>query len=347
MVSRERVQRAFNFKESDKIPAWCGASPEFMMKSMQALNTDEEGVRRRFVDDFRRVFGVYNEPGYQISEGTTWKSPFGVERTGIGYGQPVSHPLKGASTVKEILDYTWPDPIWVDVSDIKKNADKYNREFAILGGDWSPYWHDAIDLLGMEELYIKMYEYPDVVHALIGQIVKYYFKVSENIFEAAGDSIDIFFIGNDFGCQTGPLLGEDLFEEFLLPPLKKLIDLGHRFGHKTMLHCCGSINLLLPLMIKAGLDGIHALQPDCYGMDLYGLNFFFGDKILLNGGIDSRNILINGDPDYVRTETKKVLDILAPGGGYVAGASHDYILEETPFENVLAMFDAITEYRMD
>lgn len=345
MDSRERVIRAFAFRESDKVPAWCGASPEFMMKSMQALNTDEEGVRRRFGDDFRRILGVYKEPGYKVSEGVTWKSPFGVERTGIGYGQPVSHPLKGATTVKQILDYPWPDPSWVDVSNIKNDADKYNREFAILAGDWSPYWHDAIDLLGMEELYIKMYTYPDVVHKLMDQIIGYYYKVSENIFEAAGNSIDIFFIGNDFGCQTGPLMGADLFEEFLIPPLKKLIDLGHRFGHKTMLHCCGSISILLPSMIKAGLDGIHALQPDCYGMNLYELKKNFGTKILLNGGIDSRNVLINGDPDFVRAETKKVLDIMAPGGGYIAGASHDYILGETPFENVLAMFDTITEYK--
>ena len=35
---------------------------------------------------------------------------------------------------------------------------------------------------------------------------------------------------------------------------------------------------------------------------------------------------------------------MKPGGGYIAGASHDSILEETPVENVLAMFDAIREY---
>jgi uroporphyrinogen decarboxylase len=32
------------------------------------------------------------------------------------------------------------------------------------------------------------------------------------------------------------------------------------------------------------------------------------------------------------------------GGGYVAGASHDWILKETPLENVLAMFDAIQTF---
>ena len=32
------------------------------------------------------------------------------------------------------------------------------------------------------------------------------------------------------------------------------------------------------------------------------------------------------------------------GGGYIAGASHDTILEETPLENALTMFDIIREY---
>lgn len=346
MDSRERVFRAFNFKEADKVPAWFGSSPEFLQKAMNALNMDEEGVRKRFGDDFRRVYGVYQEPGYQVSKTATWKSPFGVERIGIGFGQPTTHPLKDITTVKEAFDYYSPNPDWVNVSNIKNDADKYHREFAILGGDWSPFWHDAVDLFGMEELFIKMYEYPEVVKTVIDQIVNYYYVVNEHIFDAAGDSIDVFFIGNDFGSQTGPLLGIDLFSEFLLPSLKKLIDLGHSYNHKVMLHCCGSIRLLLPLMIEAGLDGIHPLQPDCYGMEPSKLKKDFGDKILLNGGIDSHNILINGKSDYVKRETIRILDIMAPGGGYVAGASHDYILEETPFENVLAMFDAISEYQL-
>ena len=41
---------------------------------------------------------------------------------------------------------------------------------------------------------------------------------------------------------------------------------------------------------------------------------------------------------------KEVLDIMKPGGGFIAGASHDTILEETPLENILAMFDTIREY---
>lgn len=80
------------------------------------------------------------------------------------------------------------------------------------------------------------------------------------------------------------------------------------------------------------------------GMDLKNIKKEFGDKIVLNGGIDSKNILIDGNPDFVKEKTKEILDIMMPGGGYVAGASHDTILEETPVENVSAMFDAIKEF---
>jgi uroporphyrinogen-III decarboxylase len=98
-------------------------------------------------------------------------------------------------------------------------------------------------------------------------------------------------------------------------------------------------------MIEAGLDAVHALQPFCHGMEPAGLKRDFGDDIVLNGAIDSQSVLIEGDIDHVRRETVKTLDIMSPGGGYIGGASHDYILEETPLENVLVMFDTIQEYR--
>jgi len=79
-------------------------------------------------------------------------------------------------------------------------------------------------------------------------------------------------------------------------------------------------------------------------MDLRRLKAEFGSKILFNGAIDSHHVLIKGTPESVRRQTREVLDIMKPGGGYVAGASHDWILEETPLENVLAMFDAIQEF---
>jgi uroporphyrinogen decarboxylase len=63
MTSRERVLTAFSHREPDRIPLWCGASPEFIKKAENYLGVgDEEKVLERFRDDFRRVFSRYSGP---------------------------------------------------------------------------------------------------------------------------------------------------------------------------------------------------------------------------------------------------------------------------------------------
>lgn len=344
MTSRERVLTAFEHREPDRVPVWCGSSPEFWEKAKLHLGLDDdEALRLRFGDDFRRVHARYVGPDVPLRRpDATCRTPFGVERHGLGYGQPCAHPLAEA-TLNEVHAYPWPDPSWMDPSGLRAEAKQWAGEYAVLGGDWSPFWHDAIDLLGMEGLYYTMHDDPAVVDAVFQHLVDYYAGVSHRIFDAAGDVIDIFFIGNDFGGQTGPLLGEGLFRRFVLPHLRRLANLGHDYGLRVMLHCCGGFRELLAAMVEAGLDGVHAVQPCCTGMDLARLKADFGDRILFSGAIDSQHVLIEGTPDRVRQITREVLAIMMPGGGYVAGASHDYILEETPVENVLAMFDTVRE----
>jgi len=343
MTSRERVLTTFEHIEPDRVPCWCGASVEFWEKTKAELGLDDEGLRVRFGDDFRRVFAEYAGPEHTLGEGMTSRTVFGIERRGMGYGQPTSHPLENA-TLNEVHHYPWPDPEWMDISKIKSEAESYKGQYAILGGDWSPFWHDAIDLLGMENLYVKMYTEPKLVDAVMQHIVDYYAAVSRRIFDAAAEAVDIFFIGNDFGSRNGPLLGPQHFERFILPHLSRLIELGHSYGLKVQLHCCGGFEPLLPLMIKAGLDAIHSVQPSCVGMDLRKLKAEFGEKIVFNGGIDSHHVLIDGNVDFVRKKTREVLDVMKPGGGFVAGASHDTILEETPLKNVLTMFETIHQF---
>ena len=101
---------------------------------------------------------------------------------------------------------------------------------------------------------------------------------------------------------------------------------------------------MVPTLIDAGLDALHAVQPSCRGMDLQALKENYGDRMVFNGAIDSQHTLIEGDPAIVREDTREVLEIMKPGGSYIAGASHDWVLEETPVENVVVMADAVREF---
>ena len=336
---------AFAHDEPDRVPAWLGSSPEFWDKLKRHTGiTDDEGLRKRIGDDFRRVFAGYTGPDDAMSAGATYRSVFGIERHGYGYGQPLTPPPLATATVREIHDYPWPDPDWVDVSGVRAEAARWHDAYAVLGGDWSPFWHDAIDLVGMESLCVRMFDDPEAVDAVLGHVVDFYAASSQRIFDEAGDLIDVFFIGNDFGGQRGPLIGPRELRRFIAPHLKRLVGVGHQYGMKVQLHCCGGIRALVPTMIECGLDALHALQPDCVGMDLAQLKADFGDRLVLNGGIDSHGVLIGGTPDSVRRATRDVLAVMMPGGGYVAGPSHDYVLEQTPAENVLAMCDAVREF---
>lgn len=351
MISRERVLAAFEHREPDRVPAWMGASPEFQDLARHYLNlTTDEELSLHIGDDFRRVYAKYSGPPYRSPDshftrpGATCRTPFGVERHGYGFGQPLDHPLKDAQTPPDLDKFPWPDPAWMDVSEIRTNGLKWNGRYAILGGDWSPFFHDAIDLLGMEKFMMAMYDNPALVDAVLGRIVDYYFQTSSRIFAAAAGVIDIFFIGNDFGTQNGPVVGEILFRRFFLPHLKRLVDLGHDFGLKVMLHCCGGFFPLIPPMIEIGLDALQSLQPDARDMEPAKLKKAFAGRIVLNGCIDTHHLLIKGTPGLVRAKTREVLKIMKPGGGYIASPSHDYLLPETPVENVLAFYETVREF---
>ena len=350
LTSRQRVLTAFEHREPDHVPCWMGASPEFRELGRDFLGLpDDESLSEYVGDDFRRVHTRYvgpddRHPTENLTHlDATSRTPFGIERYGYGYGMPLHSPLKNAASVAEVDAYPWPDPEWMEVSHIREEALRYGRQYAILGGEWSPFWHDVIDLLDFDGLIYQMYDNPELVDAVMAHAADYYLAVSRRVFEASGDAIDVFFIGNDFGAQTGPMISPKFFRRFILPHLKRLTDLGHEYGKHVLLHCDGSIRSLIPDLIAIGIDGLQSVQPLCYGMELGQLKADFGRQITFMGGIDTQ-LLIEGSAQEARRLTISVLETMMPGGGFIASPSHDYLLPETPVENVIIMYETIKQY---
>ena len=120
MTSRERVLAVFRGEIPDRVPVWCGASPEFIEKSMKELNLkSEEEVLVRFRDDFRRVYSRYAGPEefdpVKNAENGSRMNVFGVKRAGEGYGVPANTPLKDA-TLEDIKEaHVVPDEVAEEV----------------------------------------------------------------------------------------------------------------------------------------------------------------------------------------------------------------------------------------
>ena len=159
-----------------------------------------------------------------------------------------------------------------------------------------------------------------------------------------GDSIDVIGFGDDLGTQGGPQISPRMYREFFKPRHARMWRRAKELANvKVMLHSCGGIRPLLPDLIEAGLDATNPVQISCAGMDAAGLKRDFGDRLALwGGGCDTQWVLSHGSAEEVRRHVRQQVAILSPGGGFVFQQVHN-ILADVPVENVLAMFEAVSE----
>jgi hypothetical protein len=169
----------------------------------------------------------------------------------------------------------------------------------------------------------------------------------ERIHTAVGERITaIFMSGTDFGMQTGPMISQKSYRTLYKPFQKTLNDWVHQHTTwKVFIHCCGSIVPLIPDMIEAGFDIFNPVQTSAAGMDPQALKDRFGSEITFwGGGIDTQKTLPFGTPEEVRRQVQERMQIFGRGGGFVFNSIHN-VQASIPVENLLALYQAVQEYR--
>jgi uroporphyrinogen decarboxylase len=136
------------------------------------------------------------------------------------------------------------------------------------------------------------------------------------------------------------------FKELIFPYLRKLVAITHKHNKKFLLHVCGAVRPLLPMIIEAGVDMLEPVQIRAAGMEPAGLKRDFGKDICFYGGIDIQQILNNGTPKQVSDEVKRLIGIMDGNGGYILGPGHTYIQPDTSIENIISMYDTACNYRV-
>jgi uroporphyrinogen decarboxylase len=92
------------------------------------------------------------------------------------------------------------------------------------------------------------------------------------------------------------------------------------------------------------VDILNPIQTSAGKMaDLAEIKTRYGDQLVFCGAVDTHHILPMGSQQEVRAEVKRVIDIMAPGGGYMLASVHT-IMDDVPPENILAMVDAVLEF---
>jgi uroporphyrinogen decarboxylase len=272
---------------------------------------------------------------------------FGCKFNCVDYGSGVYEecvysPLAGYRSVTEIVcSYRWPSPDWWDYSDIPRQI-KGEDIYPLLGGGSEPFLIYK-NLRGQEQAFIDLIENPEMAHYCLDKLFGLAYTNTVRVYEQIPGKVLLTYVAEDMGGQNDLMFSPAHIRDFLLPGMKRMIDLAHQAGAFVFHHNDGNCSRIIPDMIAAGIDILNPIQWRSTGMDRRGLKRDFGSQIIFHGAMDNQRTLPFGSCEDVRREVLENLSILGGGGGYILAPCHN-IQPITPPENIVAMYEAGREY---
>ena len=378
----ERVKTALAHKEPDRIPFDIGSSictginikllkrlrkylglpekVEILEKTTQTGKVEDDLGEKLNIDIKMVAPEPPKIPGLSKDLGLQGKYYRMIEEFGIGYQMPKEnghfydlyfHPLKNVEKIDDIKNYPWPNPLDpARFVNLKKEADKivYRQKKAYFLERMSAgMWEHAMWMTGYEKFFTDMLLNEKLIHAIMDKFLEIKMNYWGKALDAVGDNVMIISEADDLGTMGSLLVSLDLYKKLIWPYHKKLFEFIKKKAKSKVyiwFHSDGAIREAIPLLIEAGIDILNPIQVNCRGMEnTKKLKKEFGNDLTFWGGSCDNNILAFGTPDEVREETKKRINDLAPGGGYIFAAIH-IIQSVVPVENVITWWETFKEF---
>jgi len=355
MKPKQRLMTALALGVPDRVPTWdwfdeavtIGVADLLGLKHHDGVTTLRKGDEtEQSVDLYCRVVEALGVDGTSSVYNTGLKAVsehLGRDKYGRGYilsdsGMPaIIEPA--VSSMKELGNYDMVSRIEKsDFAGLQAIVDRFGNERAHclnLNGPFQEAWNV---MGGMDKTMIAFIENPELVHAVMAEVVRFSKALMD---EAAAIGVDFFMIDGDICGNDFPLLSVELFRQFILPYKKQMVKHAHAMGRKIVKHSDGMVWSIMDDLIEVGFDGFHPVQPQC--MDMKTTKSHLYTRMCVFGNVDCLDLLVFGEPEQVRKATKQCIAEGSPGGGHILCSSNSLHPGCRP-ENVVAMFEAAIEF---
>jgi uroporphyrinogen decarboxylase len=315
MTSRERVKKALNYEEVDRVP---------FEREMEGIISDIGTPQITF--GMGRTRGVYGVKGTRIDAwGCIW------EAAEDGVAGEVRHPILTDWSLLDSFQPPWDVLEQADLSMVERQCEKSDKFMINMFCDLQPFQRMQF-LRGTENLFMDL-AYGDIeVFRLRDMVHEFYLKKVELL---ANTNVDGIHVEDDWGTQLALLVSPGLWREFFKPLYRDYCEIAHSKGKHLVFHSDGNITEIIPDLIEIGVDAINA-QLDC--MDVEKLAGRFHGKIAFWGGFDRQYLLPFGTVEEVRSEVRRIAGAFFKykRTGIIAQCFFDKGGRE---ENILAYYD--------
>jgi len=202
-----------------------------------------------------------------------------------------------------------------------------NGTYSIPGGD------------SMTDFSVRISEDPDGVKRQADQMVDSAIARGQRLVDGG---IDGFALCADYCFNSGPFLSPQMFSEFVIPYLARLIGAYRRMGAYVIKHTDGNIMPILDQLVSCNPHAIHSIDTQAEDMDLGTIKQMVGDQVCLIGGVQC-GLLQTGTEEEVIENSKLALREGMPGGGYIFSTSN-VAFRGLPLERYLLMLEIRKKY---
>ena len=185
---------------------------------------------------------------------------------------------------------------------------------------------EAADLRGINSLMMDFFDDPTFVRDLFEFIVEMELAFAKAQIDAGADVLGM-------GDAAASLVGPQIYEEFVLPYERRMIEGIHEMGGRVRLHICGNTS--------KSLEAIGTLKADLVDLDFMvsvaAARAAMGPDQAFTGNIDPVAALRNSTPEAITAAIAQCHQ--EAGSRYVVAAGCE-VPRDTAFENV----EALTNY---
>ena len=261
----------------------------------------------------------------KFESGGVGKDIFGVEWTNEGSAFEAALPKPGDFILRDIRKWRdvikFPDFSYVNWESMAK-ADLANHDPELpVSGSLHPigFFIGVTAFMGFEDGLIACFEEPEEVKALINYMCDCFLSVADKYLQYYKP--DFMHFGDDIAHERNPFVSLEMFRDIFAPVWRRYIKFFKDRGYLAVHHNCGHFEEFLDDVVDMGFN---CWEPAQTSNDLISIKKKYGNKLLIAGGFDSRKFTPSYDvtEDECRSAVKKLLDELAPGGGYAFSGGH-------------------------